>query len=391
MHISLAIIFATQEFAPPDSHGITGQTVYPLPVFSFALSVIGSALGMTKFLLNGPLPILPKQSLLNGMLSMPFFLAFILNLMFAIRVFAIENIFFSSYYSVNHPYNITNLKKEMPPLGYFKAYEEIANGKFTTTIDPIFSPEYRLLLYFLPSLISLLANVIKLKLTVKEFGMFFLRYPQFVISPCFSPFMYIGNQEDSLEKGNGIKIWKLGSVLNAVFIGVVPLLALVISHLSRGITAWNFHQTTVETHIIQQNTALFKSPYGNISFSTLLLVFFSIVILLFFFNEKIFSARGVHCRVFDILCCPCPDPCLITEPISERDTPLSNTVDQIESSNSITMRSSKAVSESTFNKEIARDQNSIDLYKNGGDVKTWLIGTNNGQHENISMQVRWVN
>ena len=62
VHISLAILMATQGFAPPDGLGLLSEEVSMIAHLSFIGSIFGSALGITKFILGGPLPLLSKDS-----------------------------------------------------------------------------------------------------------------------------------------------------------------------------------------------------------------------------------------------------------------------------------------------------------------------------------------
>ena len=186
---------------------------------TFTLSMFASAFGMTKFLLNGPLHFLPKDSLLSGMVSIPFITQLLLNTMFGVRVFALEAIFFSNYISTFPP-NDFNFNDPDDNL-------QLLQGNYTTKIEPIIAPEYRLVVYLLPGILAMLANGIRLAFTIKGFGKFFLKFPQFIVSPCFSPIMFEGVKINSLENKYSIRIWKLGSVLNAGFLGFSPKLYLL--------------------------------------------------------------------------------------------------------------------------------------------------------------------
>merc|ERR1712079_333012 len=103
---------------------------------------IASSFGMTKFFLQGPIPILPKNSPVNGLVSLPFVCMLLINTMFGVRVLCIENAFFTQY-------------------RYERFYTDGRNA-FHETIDPIIPPEYRILAYLAPSLVSFTINIIKL-------------------------------------------------------------------------------------------------------------------------------------------------------------------------------------------------------------------------------------
>lgn len=138
MHISTAITFAVEGFYPQNSAGYaipTFQTFNEaLPLISLTISMVASSLCMTKFFLRGPIPILPKDSPINGLISFPFICVLLLNSMFVVRVICIEHAFFSYY--------------------RYQRYYLWGTHDFQKTIDPIIPPEYRLCVYLAPSFIS---------------------------------------------------------------------------------------------------------------------------------------------------------------------------------------------------------------------------------------------
>ena len=146
VHISLAIVFAVEGFYPKDEEGVVVSRFNTfdeaIPILSFILSLFSSAFGMAKFFLTGPTSLLPKDSLLNGLGSMPFVLLCLVNTMFGVRAICIENAFFSSY-----RYQFPNQTTQ---------YDQVE------TIEPIIPPEYRLLAYFFPCIFSFLVNLIRL-------------------------------------------------------------------------------------------------------------------------------------------------------------------------------------------------------------------------------------
>ena len=271
---------ATKGFAPPDDQGFLSEQIHLTAVLSFLTSIFGSAIGMTKFILSGPLALLPKETPLNGMISTQFGLAFLLNLMFGLRIFAMEFIFFTSY----HHYDFSN------SYGNVSDFQDLdlELQKFHQSIEPILQPEYRLMIYLAPCALSLLINVLRLAFTARTSGNFFVRYPQFILSPMFSPFMYEGCQENDQgpSRGNRIRVWMLGSILNSFFIGVLPHLVLIFSDFARGVTSWEFKKSDIANHKVSQTDALIKHPYGNLIFSLISISFFTLVILAFFCKSK---------------------------------------------------------------------------------------------------------
>ena len=176
--------------------------------------MVASSFGMTKFFLQGPIPILPKDSPVNGLISLPFICTLLINSMFAVRVICIENSFFSSY--------------------RYQRYYLYKSGLDQATIDPIIPPEYRLVVYLVPSLISFIINATRLFKTGTNLRPIIMKYPQILLSPCFTPFAFEGCKE------NSFKIWRGGSICNAFFIGCFPQVVTLIMAFHRGIVNWDF-------------------------------------------------------------------------------------------------------------------------------------------------------
>ena len=181
--------------------------------------MVASSFGMTKFFLQGPIPILPKDSPVNGLISLPFICTLLINSMFAVRVICIENSFFSSY--------------------RYQRYYLYKSGLDQATIDPIIPPEYRLVVYLVPSLISFIINATRLFKTGTNLRPIIMKYPQILLSPCFTPFAFEGCKE------NSFKIWRGGSICNAFFIGCLPQVVALIMECHRGIVNWDFLALTL--------------------------------------------------------------------------------------------------------------------------------------------------
>ena len=255
--------------------------------------MISSSIGMTKFFLLGPISILPKDSLLNGVISLPFICLFLMNTMFGFRIICIESTFFTSY-----RYQHIHTGTEYFP---FQLNEK--------TIDSIIPTEYRLLAYLTPSLISFMINIIKLHFTGITFTTYVKKYPQIFIASCFTPFMFKGcHQNDQYS----IKIWKFGTVLNAIFIGCLPQMILVGMDYYTGVIYWDFvgtHLAGVADRRYENNDALFKHNFGNSIFAIASGTFFLVLIVFVFFTERIFKNHGIYCKFCNILCSPCPQSC----------------------------------------------------------------------------------
>ena len=303
MHIQLAICFAVQGFFP--NRDAENYTVYNFdtlaqakPLISFVISVMSSSFGMGKFLLDGPIRFLSKEYPLGGLLSPPFISVVLMNTMFGVRILCLENIFFTSYVYVDN----RNFNPQSPD-----------SHTVTKTISPLIAPEYRLLVYFIPCIISLVINLIQLTRTTKGKIQFLKKHPQLIVSPCFSAMMFEGITQQGKE--SRIKIWRFGSILNAVFIGCVPQMFLILSEFLKGTPSWTFIGGRLQTDpecspgcpVFETNDALIKHPYGNIVFAGLSSAFYLILILTFFFKEG------------DSLCAPCLMGCLNYDPDSLPD------------------------------------------------------------------------
>ena len=291
MHISSAITFAIEGFYPQNSLSFTVasfQDFYQaLPLITLVISMVASSFGMTKFFLQGPLPILPKNSPVNGLISLPFVCMLLINTMFGVRVLCIENAFFTQY--------------------RYERYYRDGSDTFYQTIDPIISPEYRILAYLAPSMVSFTINIIKLVCTGKDFIKYVRQYPQILVACCFTPFMFEGCD---VNNRYSIRIWKRGTVINGFFLGCLPQIILLAMNFYRGITEWDFLGTVLYgEHIYENNDALIKSPYGNSLFAIVSGIMFLFLILVTFFTDKIFKNHGMFCKCCSIICLPCPQNC----------------------------------------------------------------------------------
>ena len=165
----------------------------PLAAYSLFFSLFTGSFGITKFFLKGPLPILPQNAPLGGVLSIKFFILFFLNTMFFVRTFCIESSLFTSY-----------------------------RHRYKDNIDPLITEEYRLVFYLIPGIVSFLINITKLALSVKPTDFrYFKKFPQFLLCPMFCPLMFEGNPDQGDVNQPPVRVWKLGSILNSFFMGCI--------------------------------------------------------------------------------------------------------------------------------------------------------------------------
>ena len=297
-------MFTTEGFFPKNARGETIAAYEhfnsALPLLTFISSLYCSSFGMTKFFLSGPIRFLPNDSTCYGILSIPFLSLFLINTMFGFRIVCLESVFFTSYRYQDYV-TLTNSND--------------INDTPWISITSIIPPEYRLLVYLAPSTIPLFINGLRLWCTTKGLWKYFMKYPQFIISPCFTPFLFEGYETNHQDGRYKLKIWKSGTIINAIYIGCIPQCILCITDYYKGIHNWKFDATDKENGVFESNDALFKSNYGNTIFATTTAIFFVVLIILFFGSGKLFQDRGIHCRCLNILCCPCSKSCIsLTEP-----------------------------------------------------------------------------
>ena len=295
VHISAAITFAVEGFYPQTSAGWTitsfSEFDQAVPLITLAISMVASSFGMSKFFLQGPIPLLPKDSPIKGLISLPFICMLLINCMFGIRVLCIESAFFSSY-----RYERFDLS-DLPSL-----------QTTIEAIDPIIPAEYRILTYFAPSFLSFIINILRLLYTEAKVTGYIRKYPQILLASSFTPFMFEGC---NINNQYSIRIWKLGTIINAFFIGCLPQIVLLIMDFYRGVPNWDFLGSIMEPELIYENNdALFKSKYGNSYFALISGILFLFLIILTFFTEKIFKNYGMHCTCCYVLCLPCPQNCI---------------------------------------------------------------------------------
>ena len=305
---------------------------------------------MTKFFLCGPISFLPKNAPLNGLLSLPFFCLCILNTMFGFRTFCIESAFFTSY------------RKQ--------SFNETTSTWQNELIKPIISPQFRLLAYLVPCMLSLSVNCLRLFCTTVGLRNYLLTYPQFVFGSCFTPFMFEGQALPNSENGYTVRIWKLGTFVNAIYIGCLPQCVLLLTEYYKGVRSWDFVGNTLNSQgIWEKNDALIKSPYGNTIFAVTSCLFFFLLIVTFFRIQPLFKNYGAHCRFLYCICCPCFDTCIhYSDPNLQ---PPSNEIPQF-------------INE---NQPMEESHEEICNHKNKPDRKKFLGGHQSNTKENIILQV----
>ena len=232
-------------------------------VYTLILSLFTGSIGLAKFFLKGPLPILPLDAPLAGVLSFKFLTLLLLNTMFVVRAFCLEAAFFTNYRS----------GIDLPG----------------SDLDPLIPEEYRLVIYLLPALLSFIINLIKLTLSMelKDFQ-YFKKFPQFLLCPMFSPLMFEGNPDERDDNAPPVRVWKLGSIMNSVFIGCLPQILLIAMDQYRQVPTW-YRKTNVYT---RDSDGLIKHNYGNTIFAIASFLLYLFLTTMFFTWERKFKDNG---------------------------------------------------------------------------------------------------
>ena len=296
---SLCIIFTISGFYPTKTWGNPStftELSQALPILTFLLSLFSSAFGMTKFFLSGPVPILPKTYPLNGLLSLPFIGLLFLNLMFGVRIIFIEQAFFATY---------------------FQQEQSNTSQTWTNTksIDPVIPIEYRLLAYLCPCFISFFVNAARLVWTTRGIGAYLLKYPQFLIAPCFTPFMFEGKHTNDRYE---LRVWKQGTLMNAIYLGCTPQWVFVAMNYYRQIPFFFFDYGNDDAWWLDESVfGLHNLHLGGIQYAILSSTLFSLLIFRMFCTDVIFKNQSKFCKPIHMICCPCPQNCF-TETATEQ-------------------------------------------------------------------------
>ena len=214
-----------------------------------------------------------------------------------------------------------------------------------------------------------------------------MKYPQFIISPCFTPLMFEGYETNNQKERYKLKIWKWGTIINAIYIGCVPQCILCITDYYKGVHDWNFIGNSEwknnGTLNLENNDALFKAKYGNTIFALTSATFFLGLIIIFFRSNTLFKEKGIHCRCLNILFCPCPKPCInLTEPDLDPSSSLTTSDRKMNRE-----KHAEQASHEETSIDSDRPQTEVYLYSRRGEKKLKLLGTLSGNFNQSKTQV----
>ena len=248
-----------------------------LPVMTFCISVIASSFGISKFFVVGPLRLISQNAPLSGMISFTFLAHLFLNFGFIFRIYAIEHSLFSEYIISSGTFSYrkwgTTIKK----------------------IDPVLSYQYRLIFYLMPIVPSLVINILCLykTLTLKSLVKFFLNFPQYLVTSFFLPFIFRGAvhlDKDQTTCQFTIKVHKMATILNSIYIIFAPQVLLIIADIYRGVIDSEFTSSTNKywdllEGSLETNSGITKHRFGNILFSIVVCASNFVVLTLLFWKD----------------------------------------------------------------------------------------------------------
>ena len=196
---------------------------------------------------------------------------------------------------------------------FFSSYRKDNNN-----VDPLIPEEYRLVIYLLPALLSFIINLTKLawSMKLKDFQ-YFKKFPQFILCPMFSPLMFEGNTNKKDDNEPPVRVWKLGSIFNSVFIGCLPQILLIAMEQYREVPTW--YLKALSDYNYHDSNALIRYPYGNTVFSIVSFLLYLFLTTIFFSWERMFNENGLLCKFCKTRCIPCPNLC--NKPQSEESDP----------------------------------------------------------------------
>ena len=244
-----------------------------LPMVSLCLSIVASSWGMSKYFLASRHHILPQKGPAGGLLSIRFLGLIILNTMFAARLLCIESVFFS-WYSL----------KEYPES---KGYMEYAIWIPTEAL--ISQPYMRIVIFFAPTVFPIIFNLITLARSSKQWKRLILSEPQILISPGFCPIIFrcVKAKSSHDQETPNVYVWKLASIINAIYLGVLPQILMIAAHYMRGLDDLTHGKFSSKGQPDLVSNSLILSEYGNVIFASVSSCIYLLFIAHFYTDKSI--------------------------------------------------------------------------------------------------------
>ena len=128
--------------------------------------------------------------------------------------------------------------------------------------------------------------------------------------------MFEGNPDHQDDNEPPVRVWKLGSIVNSVFIGCLPQILLVAMEQYRQVPTY---YRKANDGIFANINALIKHPYGNTIFAIASFLLYLFLTTIFFAWNRIFKNDACLSKLSKSICPPCPSP--YHKPQSEESDP----------------------------------------------------------------------
>ena len=144
-------------------------------------------------------------------------------------------------------------------------------------------------------------NLVHLKQSKAGLTKILKLHPPILVIPGFSPFMFEGEKNFKVKQDGEpeIRIWKLGSILNCIYIGIVPSITLVISDCLRGVVYKDFTPShDIDKYSNSSFNLLFSFSLANTVFVIVyLLVSIPIMINIFGKINEVSRSKDFECKL----------------------------------------------------------------------------------------------
>ena len=140
-------------------------------------------------------------------------------------------------------------------------------------------------------------------------GPYLLKYPQFLLAPCFTPFMFEPYKDCGNNYEYKLRVWKKGTLANAFYLGCLPQCVLVAMEYYKGVPSFYFDCDGEDVALFNEALFKFNMQYGGIGFALLSSMVFSFLIFRMFCTDSIFKNQSPLCKPVHLPCCPYPQNC----------------------------------------------------------------------------------
>ena len=180
-------------------------------------------------------------------------------------------------------------------------------------------------------------------------GTYLLMYPQFLLAPCFTPFMFEPYKDCGNNYEYKLRVWKKGTLANAIYLGCLPQCVLVAMEYYKGVPSFYFDCDGEDVALFNETLFKFNMQYGGIGFAFLSSMVFSSLIFWMFCTDSIFKNQSTLCKPAHVPCAPYPQSCFtdtVVGPTEIQKGPVLAVKDEIEKGSSLCHSSNTTVMES---------------------------------------------